>query len=497
MLFERFYTLGLAQVAYLVADEAAGVAAIIDPRRDVEAYVDWAAAHRVRITAILETHVHADFVSGARELAVATGAAIFASKSGDQSYPTHFLDDGDAVSVGALRLRALATPGHTPEHLAFLLIDPATGPEPIALFSGDALFVGEVGRPDLLGAAQTDALVRQLYHTVQRLKALDDAVIVYPGHTAGSSCGRKIGDAPSTTIGQEKRGNYAFRARSEAEFVAQVLAGMPVPPTYYPTLKQVNKIGPPLLNDLPPGKALTAAAMREAMARGALVIDARSPVAFAAGHIPGTYFAGLGPDFAAWTGWLAPYDRDLILVLDTDAQYAAARTELRRIGLDRVAGYLAGGMAAWDGAVTTLPQLTAIDVAAHQREGVGIAVLDVRTDEEWRQGHIPGALHRFAGELVQGAAAPIAPEVPVAVICGSGYRSTVAASILEARSYTQLINVTGGMQAWESAGLPEARADRIRKDAACHAAEHSRPRGHRGRVAAVAGGHPPRLGVGT
>jgi hydroxyacylglutathione hydrolase len=466
MLFERFYTPGLAQVAYLVADEATGVAAIIDPRRDIEEYVDWAAVHRVRITAILETHVHADFVSGAKELAAATGAAIYASKLGDQSYPTHFLDDGDAVSVGELRLRALATPGHTPEHLAFLLIDTATSPEPVALFSGDVLFVGEVGRPDLLGAAQTDALVRQLYHTVQRLKELDDAVVVYPGHTAGSSCGKKIGDAPSTTIGQEKRCNYAFRAATEAVFVAQVLADMPVAPTYYPTLKQVNKIGPPLLGDLPTGEPLTAAAVRDAMAQGALVIDARDPATFGAGHIPGAIFAGLGPDFTTWTGWLAPYNRDLILVLDTDAQYAAARTELRRIGLDHVAGYLAGGMVAWNGAVTVLPQLTVSELAARQREGAGIAVLDVRTDDEWRQGHIPGALHRFAGALAQGAALPIAPGVPAAVICGSGYRSTVAASLLAARGYTQLLNVPGGVQAWQAAGLPETRAEQIGKDAA-------------------------------
>jgi hydroxyacylglutathione hydrolase len=301
---------------------------------------------------------------------------------------------------------------------------------------------------------------------VQRLKELDDAVVVYPGHTAGSSCGKKIGDAPSTTIGRERRGNYAFRARSEEEFVAQVLAGMPVPPTYYPTLKQVNKVGPPLLGDLPVGEPLSAAIVRDAVTRGALVIDARSPEAFGAGHIPGAFFAGLGPDFVAWTGWLAPYDRDLILVLDTDAQFTEARTELRRIGLDRVAGYLAGGMAAWDGAVTVLPQLSASELAARQRVGASITVLDVRTDEEWRQGHVPGAVHRFAGALAQGAAPPVGREVAVAVICGSGYRSTVAVSLLQARGYTQLLNVLGGMQAWEAAGLPETRVEQIGKDAA-------------------------------
>ena len=465
MLFERFYTPGLAQVAYAVADEAAGVAAVIDPRRDVEEYLAWAAAHGVHITATLETHVHADFVSGANELAAATGAAIHASRRGEQSYPTHFLDDGDAVSVGALRLRALATPGHTPEHVAFLLFDPAAGPEPVALFSGDALFVGEVGRPDLLGAAQTESLVRQLYRTVQRLKELDDRVVVYPGHTAGSSCGKQIGDAPSTTIGQERRGNYAFQATSEAEFVAQVLAGMPVPPTYYPTLKQVNKVGPPLLHALPSGEPMTARMVREAQVRGALVIDARAPDGFGTGHITGAFFAGLGPDFAAWMGWRAPYDRELILVLDADERFTEARTELRRIGLDRVAGYLAGGMAAWDAACCTLPQLTASELATCCEDGgEGIAVLDVRTDDEWRGGHVPGAVHRFAGDLARGASPPVAREIPVALICGSGYRSNVAASILEAQGYTRLINVTGGMEAWAACRLPEECGDRGGRD---------------------------------
>jgi hydroxyacylglutathione hydrolase len=467
MLFERFYTPGLAQVAYLVADEAAGVAAVIDPRRDIDAYLDWAREHQVRIAAILETHVHADFVSGARELATATEAPIYASRQGEQAYVTRLLDDGDEIGVGALRLRALATPGHTPEHLAFLLVDPAAGTDPVALFSGDALFVGEVGRPDLLGAERTETLVRQLYHTVQHLKELDDAVVVYPGHTAGSSCGKKIGDAPATTIGQERIGNYAFAARSEEEFVTEVLAGMPVPPTYYPVLKRVNKAGPPLLSTLPPGAPLSAGAVRDALARGALVIDARSPAAFGAGHIPDARFAGLGPDFAAWTGWIAPYDRELVLVLDADDQFAEAQTELHRIGLDGAVGYLAGGMAVWSGDRCILPQLTARELAAHCGDGAeGITVLDVRSDDEWQRGHVPGAVHRFAGEIARGASPPLAREMPVAVICGSGYRSNVAASLLEAQGYTHLLNVTGGMEAWEAAGLPEAREDHSGKDAA-------------------------------
>ncbi|MDP9471557.1 MAG: MBL fold metallo-hydrolase [Chloroflexota bacterium] len=252
MMLERFFTPGLAQVAYGIADVDTGVAAVIDPRRDVAVYTDWAAAHGLRIVAILETHIHADFVSGAGELA-ATGATVYASWFGDQTFPHQSLADGEEVAVGNLCLRALWTPGHTPEHLAYLLIDPARGPNPAALFSGDALFVGEVGRPDLLGEEQTRTLAKHLYRTVTgRLSRLDDALVVYPGHTAGSACGKQIGDAPTTTIGQEKRFSYAFQARSPDAFVRMVLDGMPKPPSYYPILKRVNRDGAAPLATLQP-----------------------------------------------------------------------------------------------------------------------------------------------------------------------------------------------------------------------------------------------------
>lgn len=241
MIIDRVFTPGLAQVAYLVADEHAGDVAVIDPRRDVEVYLSWADARALRISAILETHVHADFVSGAHDLARASGAPIFTSRLANQDFQHHPLDDGDEVTIGTLILRALWSPGHTPEHLSYLLIHPEHGESGVALFSGDALFVGEVGRPDLLGETETQRLANQLYETVvQRFAPLDNAVVVYPGHTAGSACGKKIGDAPHTTIGEEKRANYAFQAQSRDAFVSMVLEGMPQPPTYYPVLKRVN-----------------------------------------------------------------------------------------------------------------------------------------------------------------------------------------------------------------------------------------------------------------
>jgi hydroxyacylglutathione hydrolase len=463
MLVDRIYTPGLAQVAYLVADEAAGVAAVIDPRRDIDTYLEWAAERGLRIEAILETHVHADFVSGARELATATGATIFTSRRGEQEFAHHPLDDGDNVAVGRLRLRAFWTPGHTPEHLSYLLIDPDAGPDPIALFSGDVLFAGEIGRPDLLGPEQTQQLVEQLYDTVvNRLSHLPDVAIVYPGHTAGSPCGKKIGDAPQTTIGQEKCFNYAFQARSKDEFVRAVMEGMPQPPAYYPTMKRVNKVGLALLRELPDGVALSPEKVAARQALGALVIDARSPEAFGAGHVPGAISVGLGSSFAIWAGWLTPYDRDLILILDEDERFGEARTELRRIGVDRVVGYLEGGMAAWRVSgreVVALPQMTVHDVASQLADSPnGLIVLDVRDQTEWAGGHIPGSVNRPVGEIVQGVDAPVLSADLVAVICGTGYRSSIAASVLQARGMSNVVNVTGGMGEWEGAKLPTTEA---------------------------------------
>jgi hydroxyacylglutathione hydrolase len=463
MMLERIFTPGLAQVAYLVADDSTGEAALIDPRSDIDGYLKRLDDCGLRLVAVLETHVHADFVSGARELNDATGATICApvpSTDGDTDR-RRLLGDGDEVAIGQLCLRALWTPGHTPEHLAYLLRDPCNGSTPVALFSGDALFVGEVGRPDLLESEQTRALAASLYRTVvDRLVRLPDDLIVYPGHTAGSACGKRIGDAPSTTIGDERLLNYAFQARSEESFVEMVLNGMPAPSSYYPIVKQINAGGPPLLRDLRAGMPLGPSDIAAHQAMGALVIDSRSPAAFGAGHIPSAVFAGLGPTFTAWVGWLAPYERNLVLVLDRDDRFDEASTELRRIGLDRVAGYLAGGMTAWLAAgqpVDTLAQISVEDLA-HDLAGPSgaLTVLDVRSGDEWNDRRISGAVHHFAGSIAQGVNPPIDPAARIAVICGSGYRSSVAASLLADRGYRHLINVKGGITARRAADLPVA-----------------------------------------
>jgi hydroxyacylglutathione hydrolase len=470
MRLERIYTPGLAQVAYLVGDESRGVAAVIDPRRDIQVYLDLAQASGLRITDIFETHVHADFVSGALELAHVTDATIHAGKLGESEFPHHSLDDGDAVTVGSLRFTALWTPGHTPEHMSYLLTDPALGDQPQALFSGDMLFVGEVGRPDLLGSEATTGLVEQLYDSInERLRPLADDIIVYPGHGAGSSCGKSIGDSPSTTLGQEKRFNYAFQIRDRAAFQEAILGGMPLAPTYYPVLKQVNKAGAALIRDLPHSHPLTTTQVRDAQAGGALVIDARDPLAFGGAHIPGSVFAGLAGGFVTWVGWMAPYDRDVVLVLDDALDFPDARTELLRIGVDRVAGYLQGGINSWIEAafdIETLPQVSVHEVK--QRLDIGsLQVLDVRSADEWQSGHVPGACHRYAGEIVQAghtgnvtaALADVSGNGPLAVMCASGYRSTVAASVLLRAGRCDVVNVAGGSNAWSAAGYP-LRAER-------------------------------------
>jgi len=252
ILADRIFTPGLAQVAYLIADTDAREVAIIDPRRDIDEYVGWAEERELRFVAIIETHVHADFVSGGKELSRATGAPVYSPGPGEVEYEHIPIDDGDLINVGRARLKAVWTPGHTPEHMAFLLLPDRESDVPVALYSGDVLFVGDVGRSDLLGEEATERLSHQLYETVtDRLKTLPDEVVIYPGHTAGSSCGKKIGDAPSTTIGAEKRGNHAFQYNSRESFVSGVMEGMPAPPAYYPHLKKVNKAGATFLADLP------------------------------------------------------------------------------------------------------------------------------------------------------------------------------------------------------------------------------------------------------
>lgn len=462
MIIDRIFTPGLAQVAYLVADESTRDVAVIDPRRDVQVYLDWADERNLRISAILETHVHADFVSGSLELHRATGAPIYSSRLGDQEFDHRPLQDGDRVAVGNLELEARWTPGHTPEHIVFLLFDPASSDEPQAMFSGDLIFAGEVGRPDLLGDAHTAQLARQLFQTLQhRIADLSDDLLVYPGHTAGSACGRKIGDAAVTTLGAERHFTYAYRYENEEDFVRGVMDDMPAPPPYYPRMKMVNRVGPALLDTLNPGGPLSAEEVSIAIAHGATVIDAREERHFDSAHIRGSFYAGSRSDFIAWVGWRAPYDAPVILVLDEDEQFEQFRTELHRIGIDAVLGFLEGGIDAWIAHGGEVDQLQVLSPERFQellRESDTATVIDVRSRDEWKTGHIEHARNEFAGDISAGADVEVDDTAPVLLTCASGYRSRVAASMLQSRGISRIVQLDGGMDAWVAAGLPVERS---------------------------------------
>jgi hydroxyacylglutathione hydrolase len=450
MLVERFFTPELAQVAYAVGDAETREVAIIDPRRDIDAYVTWARERDLRIVAVLETHVHADFVSGAPALAAATGAPLYTSRLGQQDFDHIPVDDGFTLEIGTVRITAVHTPGHTPEHIAWQAVDTTTPEAAPVFFSGDSLFVGDVGRPDLLGKDQTDALVSQLYETVTTVfERLPAGTVVYPGHTAGSSCGKKIGDDPQTTIGREMRENYAFQTGSASEFRTTVMADMPTPPTYYPTLKRVNKAGAEPVEALPDGREMDADAVAAAQAAGSLVVDARDKATFSKGYIPGSVFAA-GNDMATWLGWIAPYDRDLVFVVDDRAMFEDARRMMRRIGLDRVAGYIVGveGWAASGRALATLGEVSAATI--HDRIATPGAplVFDVRSDSEWEEGHIPEATHHFLGRITQGEMPELDTDAEIVIVCASGYRSTVAGSLMQDAGFRNLASLVGGMDAW-------------------------------------------------
>lgn len=461
MIVDRVFTPGLAQVAYLVADETTGDVAVIDPRRDVQVYLDWAAERDLHVSAILETHVHADFVSGAQELHNATGAPVFSSKLGDQEFEHVPLRDGDRIPVGHLILEARWTPGHTPEHLVFLLFDSPERQRPQAMFSGDLIFAGEVGRPDLLGEAHTQQLARQLFQTLtHRIADLPDDLLIYPGHTAGSACGRKIGEAATTTLGAERKHTYAWQFEDEDAFVRGVMDEMPAPPPYYPRMKVINRVGPAPLETLSSGAGLSVDQVAGAVANGAVLIDARSEAAFDRAHIRGSFYAGSGADFVYWVGWRAPYDRPVVLVLDREEDYADVVTELRRIGIDTVLGYLTGGIDAWietGGAVDRL-QLLSPERFREFLDRESVEVLDVRSRDEWKAGHIAHARNAFAGDISAGAEVELPPDALVMLTCASGYRSRVAASMLQSRGVTRIVQLDGGMDAWDAAGLPVSLA---------------------------------------
>ena len=466
MILHQRYVPGLAILSYVLGDEQAGEAIVIDPVRDVGEYLDVARSHHLRIRHILETHVHADFVSGSRELKKRLGgeATIHCSAMGGQEwtarYADHLIQRGDSLRIGKIRLDWLHTPGHTPEHVVMPVYDTSRSSEvPWLMFTGDLLFVGAVGRPDLLGEQAQKRLAHELYESLfSRLSGLPDITEIYPAHGAGSACGKAIASRRTSTLGFERQFSASLQRKPEDQWVRDLLADMPLAPKYFPHMKVINRDGPAILGgDLPGHMAYSVSQVRQQLGRECLVLDVRSKEGFAAGHIPGSINIPLGTHFTTWAGWVLPYDRDILAVLDRPQDMTEAATNLTRIGLDRIAGHLDGGIEAWETAGQPLQTLTTMSVQdLHERvdDVPGkLTVLDVRTAGEWQAGHINGAIHIHGG-LLRDNLPQVPGDRPIAVVCGSGYRASVAASLLQREQYGQVSNIIGGMTAWKAAGLP-------------------------------------------
>lgn len=457
MKIERFEVPGLAQYSYVVA--SAGEAIVIDPMRDFDRYVAYAAEQELVIRYVTETHIHADFASGAAAVAAETGAELAVSgyDEGERyvySMPHRKLLDGEVLRVGKVTLRALHTPGHTPEHLSFLLFDEErTGAVPVALFSGDFLFVGSLGRPDLLGDAEKHRLAEELYRSVhERIAGLPDGLEVYPGHGAGSLCGAGIGERPESTLGYERATQRLFGLGREA-FLEEVLATVPPMPAYYPRMKALNAEGARSFREVMPKRMLSAKEVQRAADEGeATLLDLRRQEAFGGAHVPGSVNIGAGQNLSLWAGWMLDPGKPIVLISDSGKDEEAARS-LVRVGLDEIAGSLKGGIGAWVEAgmeLARIPQLSTEEVL--ERDGDAL-VLDVRSAKEWSSGHIAGAEHVMLGDL-PGAMGSLPKVRAIVTVCGSGYRSSIAASLLQAHGFARVSSMDGGMGAWNRRGLP-------------------------------------------
>lgn len=479
MFLQRFYDDQLAQASYLLGCAATGESIVIDPSRDVAQYVETAMREGLRVTHVTETHIHADFVSGARELAAATGAQLLLSAEGGEEWQYAYaeadgatlLRDGDVVRVGNVRIEVMHTPGHTPEHLCFVVTDTAAADRPMGVFTGDFVFVGAVGRPDLLERAvqQSGTMekgARQLFASLRRFAAaLPDWVQLWPGHGAGSACGKSLGAVPSTTLGYETLFNRGLAETDEEAFVADVLAGQPEPPMYFAEMKRMNREGPRVMGALPRPPRRADAELADVLRAGAPVVDARPAPEFARRHVPGTLSVPLGKSFTTWAGSVLPYDADFYLVAPEGAdeeRMAQAARDLAMIGLDRAAGWFpASALDAAIGAEGRAGQVP--DVQPDALEAVlssGAELVDVRNSSEYAAGHLPGAANLPLGRLME-RLDELPRDRPLVVHCQAGGRASVAIGLLASRGFTDLRHLAGDFAGWSQAGRPVEKGEPV------------------------------------
>jgi hydroxyacylglutathione hydrolase len=468
MFLKYFYDSNLAQASYMVGCAQTGEALIVDPARDIRPYLQAAEEEELRITHIAETHIHADFVSGSRELAAHTGAMVFLSEMGGAEWQYAYADeanvilvrDGDTWMVGNIHFEVMYTPGHTPEHVSFLVTDTVGADKPIGVFTGDFLFVGDVGRPDLLeeaaGLADTkEAGARQQFHSVARFKEMPDYLQIWPGHGAGSACGKALGAIPSTTLGYEKLFNPAFQFEQEDEFVEWLLADQPEAPRYFARMKVVNKKGPALLATLPEPARLEAETLARVLEDGEFVVDFRSVEAHAEAGVPGTVnIAATDRTFSTYVGWFVDYDAPFYMIAPSLDRVDDLIADLRAIGVDNIGGYF--GPEVVEGHDEAASRISAQELAERQANN-GMVIVDVRGRSEYRERHVVGALHIPLGLLPQ-RLDEIPHDETVVVQCAGGYRSAIAASLLRAHGYDNVVNLTDGVETW-SRVLPTETED--------------------------------------
>ena len=458
LIFERIQTEGIAQLSYLVGDDSEGIAAVFDARPDVECYIKLAREKQVSITHIFETHIHADLVSGARELCARVGTAkIFVSHEGGARYGFDHekIVDGDNFKIGSVLITARHAPGHTPELVAYLLAEEDHPDSPWGVLTGDSLFVSSAGRPDLLGNAEAKILAEQQFHTLRDFYLkLADGVIIYPAHGHGSPCGADIGDRLTSTIGYERRFNAFLQFQDVKSFTDYALSTAPPAPTYYPRMKKLNAKGPEILGNLPKVRGLPPKFFKEAIEeKGNVLIDTRMMLAFGGGHIKGALNIGGSPMLSIWAGWLLDTDKPILLVLESDEKLDEIVRFFLRTGYTKFAGYLVGGMKAWDNAGLPLDEVGQMTVHEIKTHGNELQLLDVRSPDEWKGGHMPNARHIFLGELRE-KLGELDKSQPTAVYCDSGYRASIATSILKEEGFGCVCNVPGSWQAWKKAGYP-------------------------------------------